>query len=60
MKTLTEMLACALRELSLRKSCYPKWIEQGRLTQEKADHEIECMRSIIDRLEMLRTLSEIS
>lgn len=54
MKTLTEQITCAKRELAMRQGCYPKWVAGKRLTQEKADHEIECMKAIIDTLERVR------
>jgi hypothetical protein len=55
-----EMLACARRELGLRKNVYPRWIEAGRMTEEKAKHEIECMESICTALEKLKMLEEIT
>ena len=60
MKTLSELIVSALREVKLRKSCYPKWIEQGRTTEEKAAHEISCMEEIVRRLYMLKLLEEVS
>ena len=33
---------------------YPRWVAQGRLTADKADHETACMRSILATLEGLR------
>lgn len=41
-----DKLACALRELRLRQEVYPRLINRGKLTQEKADREIELMRLI--------------
>jgi hypothetical protein len=34
------------RELSFRKNLYPKWVAAGRISQEKADREIEIMDAI--------------
>ena len=42
-----DMLESAKRELALRQSCYPRWVQQGRLSKCKAEHEIACMREII-------------
>lgn len=44
--TAAEKLACAERELKLRRRVYPRWIERGQMTQKLADHEIACMESI--------------
>jgi len=52
-------LACARRELALRQRCYPRWIESRRMTQEKADIEIECMAAIVKTLEKLKHLKEV-
>ncbi len=43
-----EMRRCALRELNKRKNFYPKWIASGKMTQEKADFEIQGMQKIVD------------
>jgi hypothetical protein len=44
-KTLAEMVASLLREWNMRKRVYPKWVEGGRMTAEKAQHEIDCMEA---------------
>lgn len=48
------MKRCAKRELNKRKSFYPKWIEQGKMTQEKADFEIQGMQEIVEYFEYLQ------
>ena len=54
MKTLPEQLACAKREAAIRRRVYPQWVAKGqRMTQETAQHEIDCMEDII------RTLNEL-
>jgi len=35
------------RELDLRKNCYPKWVLQGRMTQQIADKHIEVMEATL-------------
>lgn len=60
MKSLADMLDAARRELAMRKSTYPKWVASGRMTQAKADHETECMSAIVERIEMLKLLAEVS
>ena len=60
MKTLEEQLGAARRELALRRSAYPKWVRDGRMTQARADHETQCMEAIVATLEKLRHLEEAS
>lgn len=60
MKPLSDQLACARRELALRRSVYPKWIDSGRLSRDKAAHEIECMESIVASIEKLKHLEEVT
>lgn len=60
MKTLTDQLACVRRELALRKNVYPNWVRNGRMTREKAHHEIECMEAVVATLEKMKNLEEIS
>ena len=47
MKTLTEMIACAKRELAIRERVYPKWVESKRMTADQCRHEIETMQAIV-------------
>jgi len=60
MKSLSDQLQCARRELALRQRVYPCWVRQGRLTREKAQHETECMDAIVSMLEKARRLEEVS
>ena len=48
------MRRCAKRELDKRKSFYPKWVASGKMTQEKADFEIQSMQEILDYFEYLQ------
>ncbi len=59
MKPLSEQLNAALRELALRRNVYPKWVANGRMRQAAADHEIQCMESIVATLEKCLLLAEI-
>ena len=47
---LQDMCACITRELKLRKAVYPRWIGDGRITQSRADREIEVMSAVLDYL----------
>ena len=60
MKPLADQLECAQRELGLRQRTYPKWVAQGRITEAKAQHEIECMSSIVESIKKLKMLEEVS
>lgn len=45
--TAADKLACAERELKMRKSVYPRWVENGKLSAGKAAHEIAAMEAIV-------------
>ena len=47
MKTVPELIACAQREAKMRRSAYPKWVANGRMSAGAMAHEIECMDEII-------------
>lgn len=51
MREPAELLKCAKRELALRETNYQKWVKEGRLKQDKADYELECMSDIVALLE---------
>ncbi len=46
-----DLVECVNRELKLRKRVYPRWIDDGRMTQKKSDHEIRCMAAILALLQ---------
>jgi hypothetical protein len=48
-----QQLECAERELKMRERVYPRWVAQEKMNQEKADHEIACMRAIVATLKPL-------
>ena len=56
--TLTDQLAAARRELTLRRSAYPGWVRANKITKEKADHEIAAMTAIVATLEKVQILDE--
>lgn len=47
---LNELLTCCRRELSLRQYVFPKRVAAGKMTQEKADKELELMRQLCEFL----------
>lgn len=50
-------IECVRREIAIREHVYPKWIENGRMKQAVADHEIEAMKSVLDTLENVLLLA---
>lgn len=50
--TMADLIASVNRELKMRKNDYPRWVEQGRMEQEQADHEIACMAALLGKLIM--------
>lgn len=48
--TIAQQLLCVEREIRMRERVYPRWVEKGNLTQEKAAHEIACMRAVEETL----------
>lgn len=50
-----QQIAAAGRELALREKVYPRWIEAGTMTSDKARHEIACMKAIVATLQSLNS-----
>ncbi|WP_439137522.1 hypothetical protein [Roseicyclus sp.] len=46
--TAAEKRAAAERELKFRRRVYPRWIENGKMTQKEADKQIALMQAIAD------------
>lgn len=42
-----DKLACAKRELSMRRNAYPRWVEDKRMSAGKAALEIAVMEAIV-------------
>ena len=51
--TAEDMLICAERELKMRHRVYPRWVEEGRISEGKATHELAAMAAIVDTLRPL-------
>ncbi len=45
--TRSQKVDCIRREIKMRERVYPGWIERGRMTPAKADHEIKVMQAIL-------------
>ena len=48
------MVTSVGRELGLRKGCYPRWVENGRMKQKEADDELESMSMVYKLLKGLK------
>jgi hypothetical protein len=55
--SLDQQIACVTREIALRERVYPKWIETQRMTRQKADHEIDCMKAVLGVLMAHKAMS---
>lgn len=51
--SIADQIKCAKRELAMRRRVYPKWVMQGRMTKEMADHETNAMAAIVETLEAI-------
>ena len=58
--SITDQLACARRELALRRQVYPVWVKSGKLTSNAAETELERMQAIVETLDKLLGLEEVS
>lgn len=50
MTTLAEQMKCVKREIEKRKSFYPRWVSEGKMTQHEADYQIETMEYVYNTL----------
>lgn len=58
--SLIELIACAQREVAMRKNVYPTRVTANRMPQEEADREIASMEAIVSTLQWLnRNADEI-
>ncbi len=52
--TLDDQIAEVRREARMRRSVYPRWVTDGRITQQQADHRLGVMEAVFETLERLR------
>lgn len=45
------------RELRMRRNCYPKWVEAGRLSQATADRQLKVMEGAKETVRQARVLA---
>lgn len=58
MKTIDEQIKSVQREISMRLRVYPRWVEQGRMTDDQSAHEISCMEAVLTTLKKVRNKQE--
>lgn len=58
-KSIEQEIACVERELVMRRTNYPKWVEAKRMKQEDADEQIDTMQSVLGRLKAIKYLFNI-
>lgn len=46
--TTADKLACVEREITMRERVYPRWIDAGRMSKQKAAQEIAVMKAIAE------------
>lgn len=51
--TLDEQIKCVKREIDYRKRLYPIWVQNGKMTQNDANYQIECMECVLNSLVVL-------
>lgn len=51
--TLEQQIACVKREISMRERVYPRWILAGKLSEGKAEFELEAMKAVLASLESM-------
>lgn len=55
---LDQMIACVSRELTMRKRVYHSLVNDGRMSQEKSENEIETMQAVLDLLNEKKRATE--
>jgi hypothetical protein len=48
--SIDDMIKCIEREIGMRMRVYPRWVEQKKMTQEKALNEINTMQAVLEQL----------
>lgn len=51
--SIEEQIACVKREIGLRERLYPRWVAMRKMSQTKADEEINAMRAALATLERI-------
>ena len=54
MVTIEEQIKAVEREINMRRRVYPRWVENKRMSQEKADKEIKAMEAVLETLKKVQ------
>lgn len=54
-----EMVSCVDREMRMRAKVYPRWVSQGKMTQEQADLEGARMMAVRQRLVAAEAMEQL-
>jgi len=58
MRSLEEAISEVLREIQVRQRCYPRWVQEGKLTRIDAADRLERLAAAADYLERSQALAE--
>lgn len=50
---LEDQIKAVKREIAMRRSVYPRWVESGKMKQAKADEETRAMEAVLETLQGL-------
>lgn len=59
MITIEDQIKAVEREISMRRRVYPRWVENKRMSQEKADKEIATMEAVLETLKEVQKQSRL-
>lgn len=54
-----DQVAAAEREVKYRERVYVRWVESGKMTQAHADHQLRCMKAIVESLKGLQAKNRL-
>lgn len=52
--TLEEQYLEVQREIAMRRRCYPRWIDQGTLSEAKAGRQLRTMEAVLETIRKAR------
>lgn len=52
--TIDQQITAAKREVGMRRRVYSRWVENGKMKQAEADHQIAAMEAIVVTLEEVK------
>jgi hypothetical protein len=58
--TIDTQIKCVEREIAMRRRVYPKWVEAGRMSENKSIYEIATMEAVLETLKKAKAAEEPS